>query len=70
MAVISKDQIAEFRASTPNVMNLRLQELEVTQYFGVIFCERAIPTMTKQDMTGFLTGQSHLNSPHLSDVVF
>ena len=27
----------------------------MTQYFGVIFCERAIPTMTKQDMTGFLS---------------
>lgn len=55
MAPISKDQIAEFRATTPSVMKLRLEELEVTQYFGVIFSERAIPTMTKQDMTGFLS---------------
>ena len=55
MADIPKDQIAEFRKSTPNVMSLRLQELEVTQYFGVIFSARAIPTMTKQDMTGFLS---------------
>ena len=55
MAQIPKSQIAEFRASTPSVMKLRLEELEVTQYFGVIFSERAIPSMTKQDMTGFLS---------------
>jgi hypothetical protein len=55
MAAISTDQIAEFRTSTPGVMKLRLEELEVTQYFGVIFSPRAIPTMTKQDMTGFLS---------------
>ncbi len=55
MAQIPKSQIAEFRASTPSVMKLRLEELEVTQYFGVIFSQRAIPTMTKQDMTGFLS---------------
>lgn len=55
MGSISKDQIAEFRTSTLSVMSLRLQELEVTQYFGVIFSERAVPTMTKQDMTGFLS---------------
>jgi len=36
-------------------MSLRLQELEITQYFGVIFSARAVPTMTKQDMTGFLS---------------
>jgi hypothetical protein len=55
MADISKDQIAEYRKSTPSVMNLRLQELEVTQYYSVIFSARAVPTMTKQDMTGFLS---------------
>jgi hypothetical protein len=55
MADIPKEQIAEFRKSTPSVMNLRLVELEVTQYYGVIFSPRAVPTMTKQDMTGFLS---------------
>lgn len=53
--MIPKDQIAKFRESTPAVMALRLQELEVTQYWGVIFSLKAIPTMTKQDMTGFLS---------------
>lgn len=36
-------------------MALRLQEQEVTQYFGVIFSARGIATLTKQDMTGFLS---------------
>lgn len=55
MSQIPKDQIARFRATTPAVMALRLQEREVTDYFGVIFAPRAVPTMTKQDMTGFLS---------------
>ncbi len=55
MSQIPKDQIAKLREATPNVMALRLQELEVTQYFGVIFGPAAVPTMTKQDMTGFLS---------------
>jgi hypothetical protein len=54
-ASISPDQIARFRAETPNVMALRLQEQEVTQYFGVIFSDKGIRTLTKQDMTGFLS---------------
>jgi hypothetical protein len=55
MSQISPDQIAVFRDRTPNVMALRLQELEVTQYFGVIFSPKGIATLTKQDMTGFLS---------------
>jgi len=54
-AQISPEQIGRFRAETPNVLALRLQEQEVTQYFGVIFSEKGIRTLTKQDMTGFLS---------------
>jgi hypothetical protein len=53
--VIPVDQIARFRDSTPSVMALKLQELEVTQYWGVIFSPKGIATLTKQDMTGFLS---------------
>ncbi len=55
MSQISPDQIAVFRENTPAVMALRLQELEVTQYFGVIFSAKGIATLTKQDMTGFMS---------------
>lgn len=54
-ALISSDQIERFRNDTPNVMALRLQEQEVTAYFGVIFSDKGIRTLTKQDMTGFLS---------------
>jgi hypothetical protein len=54
-SMISPDQIARLRAETPNVMALRLEEQEVTQYFSVIFSEKGISTLTKQDMTGFLS---------------
>jgi hypothetical protein len=54
-AQISPDQIRVMRESTPAVMALRLEEQEVTQYFGVIFSEKGIKTLTKQDMTGFLS---------------
>ena len=53
--MISPDQIARFRDTTPSVMALKLQELEVTQYWGVIFSPKGIETLTKQDMTGFLS---------------
>jgi hypothetical protein len=55
MSQISPDQIARLREATPKVMALRLQELEVTQYFGVIFSPKGVATLTKQDMTGFLS---------------
>jgi hypothetical protein len=55
MSQISPDQIAKFRESTPNVMALRLQEQEVTAYWGVIFSPKGIASLTKQDMTGFLS---------------
>lgn len=54
-AQISQDQIAVFRESTPSVMQLRLQEVEVCEYWSVIFSPRGIATLTKQDMTGFLS---------------
>jgi hypothetical protein len=53
--VIPVEQIARFRDSTPSVMALKLQELEVTQYWGVIFSPKGIATLTKQDITGFLS---------------
>jgi hypothetical protein len=55
MSVISPDQIAKFRESTPNVMALRMQEQEVCGYWDVIFSPKGIASLTKQDMTGFLS---------------
>ena len=54
-ALISVNQIQTFRDATPNVMALKLQELEVTQYWSVIFSLKAIATLTKQDITGFMS---------------
>jgi hypothetical protein len=54
-AQIPQNQIQIFRDNTPNVMALRLQELEVTQYWSVIFSPKGIATLTKQDITGFLS---------------
>jgi hypothetical protein len=54
-AQISPNQIAVFRESTPSVMALRLEEQEVTGYFSLIFSPKGIKTLTKQDMTGFLS---------------
>src|SRR4051794_20716999 len=54
-AQIPASKIQEYRESTPNVLALRTQELEVTQYWGVIFSPEGIATLTKQDMTGFLS---------------
>lgn len=55
MTLISPDQIARLRDATPNVLKLRLEEQELIQYWGVIFSPRGIATLTKQDMTGFLS---------------
>lgn len=54
-ALIPVNKIQEYRDSTPNVMGLKLQELEVTQYWKVIFSPKGIATLTKQDITGFLS---------------
>jgi hypothetical protein len=54
-ASISPDQIQTFREQTPRVMKLKIEELEVTQYWRVIFSPKGITTLTKQDMTGFLS---------------
>jgi hypothetical protein len=54
-AQIPVDQIQVFRDNTPNVLALRTQEQDVCQYFGVIFSPRGVATLTKQDMTGFLS---------------
>jgi hypothetical protein len=53
--MILPDKIAKFRDATPGVMALRLQEQEVCAYWGVIFSPKGIATLTKQDMTGFLS---------------
>jgi len=54
-ARIPTDQIAIYRDSTPSVMALKLQELEVCEYWGIIFSPKGIASLTKQDMTGFLS---------------
>ena len=54
-ALISVNQIQIFRDATPNVMALKLQELEVTQYWSVIFSPQGIASLTKQDITGFMS---------------
>jgi hypothetical protein len=54
-ALIPTSKIQEYRDSTPNVMGLRTTELEVTQYWGVIFSPKGIATLTKQDITGFMS---------------
>lgn len=36
-------------------MAMKLQELEVTQYWSVIFSPKGVATLTKQDMTGFMS---------------
>ncbi|MDB5179249.1 MAG: hypothetical protein JWN01_1192 [Patescibacteria group bacterium] len=55
MSQIPVDQIARFREATLNVMQLRLQEQEVCGYWSVIFSPKGIASLTKQDMTGFLS---------------
>jgi len=55
MAQIPIDQIRVFRDSTPSVLAMRTQEQEVCAYWGVIFSPKGIATLTKQDMTGFLS---------------
>ena len=54
-ALISPDQIGALRDRTPSIMKLKLTELEVTQYWNVIFSPPGIASLTKQDMTGFLS---------------
>jgi hypothetical protein len=55
MSQIPPTKIAEFRAATPSVLALRLEEQEVCAYWGVIFSGPGIATLTKQDMTGFMS---------------
>ncbi len=57
--LISTDQIAKFRDATPSVMKLRLVEQEVTQYWSLIFSPRGITSLTKEDMTSFLSYQTN-----------
>src|ERR1039458_2880492 len=52
---ISPDQIAVLRDNQRDVLKQRLEELEVTEYWGVIFSPKGIATLTKQDMTGFMS---------------
>ncbi|HEY6736783.1 MAG TPA: hypothetical protein VI322_03645 [Candidatus Saccharimonadia bacterium] len=52
---IPLEQLAALRDRTPSVMKLKLEELEVTGYWSVIFSSQGIATLTKQDMTGFLS---------------
>jgi hypothetical protein len=54
-ANITPDQIARLRDAQRNVMAMRLSELEVCEYWGVIFTPRGITTLTKQDIKGFMS---------------
>lgn len=54
-AQIPENQIQIFRDNTPNVMKLRTDEMEVTQYWQVIFSPKGIASLTKQDIMGFLS---------------
>ncbi|MBW4062002.1 hypothetical protein HJC99_05520 [Candidatus Saccharibacteria bacterium] len=54
MGQIPLTQIQVFRDATPSVIQLKLQEQEVTAYWQVIFSLHGIATLTKQDITGFL----------------
>jgi hypothetical protein len=55
IAQIPESKIADLRESTPNVLAMRLQEQEVCEYWRVIFSPRGVSTLTKQDITGFLS---------------
>jgi hypothetical protein len=59
MSRISPDQIAAFRESTPGVMNMRLEEHDTCGYWSVIFSPKGVASLTKQDMTGFLSFQQN-----------
>ena len=52
---ISPNQLGILRDAQQGVLKQRLQELEVTEYWGVIFSPQGIATLTKQDMTGFMS---------------
>jgi hypothetical protein len=53
--IISPQQISIFRDAQKDVLKQRLVELEVTEYWGVIFSPKGIASLTKQDMTGFMS---------------
>jgi len=59
MAQISPTQIGVIRNSQTGIMAMRLQEVEVCEYWGVIFSPKGVATLTKQDMTGFLSFQQN-----------
>jgi hypothetical protein len=59
MGQISPNQIGMLRDGTSNILKLRLQEQEVCVYWGVIFSPRGVATLTKQDMTGFMSYQQN-----------
>lgn len=54
-AQIPIEQIAKFRDSQTDVLAQRLVELEVCEYWGVIFSPKGIDTLTKQDVTGYMS---------------
>ena len=55
MSAIPVDQIAVFRDAQRDGLKARLVELEVCEYWGVIFSPKGVATLTKQDMTGFMS---------------
>jgi hypothetical protein len=59
MAQIPSNQIGIIRDAQSNVLAMRLQEVEVCEYWSVIFSAKGVDTLTKQDMTGFLSFQQN-----------
>lgn len=55
VVAISPDQLGTLRDAGQGVLKQRLEELEVTEYWGVILSPQGIATLTKQDMTGFMS---------------
>lgn len=59
MAQISPTQIGVIRDAQTNVLAMRLQEVEVCEYWSVLFSPKGVATLTKQDISGFLSYQQN-----------
>lgn len=55
MAVMRETIIGEIKTAQTGGLQLRLIEQEVCEYWAVIFSLKGIESLTKQDMTGFLS---------------
>ena len=53
--MIDPDRISKLRDAQTDVLKQRLLELEICEYWGVIFSPAGIDSLTKQDITGFMS---------------